>query len=113
MNALIIGRVWAGVGGAGMYLGYSDFERFCGPTMLTKYNSVLNLISINTSMQERPIYVAISGIVWGAGSILGPVIGGSFADSSATWRWVSIPAMFSSKSCYSKLLTSCRPSIST
>ena len=81
--------------------------------MLTTCNSVLNLISINTSLQERPIYVAISGIVWGAGSILGPVIGGSFADSPATWRWVSIPAMFSFKSCYWNLLTPCRPSIST
>ena len=100
MNALIVGRVWAGVGGAGMYLGYSDIQRFYEATMLTSCNSVLNLISINTSMQERPVYMALSGIVWGAGSILGPVIGGAFADSSATWRWVSTPNMFSSKSCY-------------
>jgi MFS family permease len=76
MNALIVGRVIAGIGGAGMYLGN------------------LNLISINTSMRERSVYQAGLGIVWGAGTILGPVVGGSFADSSATWRWVYIPDLY-------------------
>lgn len=28
-----------------------------------------------------------SGAVWGIGTILGPVVGGAFAESSATWRW--------------------------
>ncbi|KIM94421.1 hypothetical protein OIDMADRAFT_45798 [Oidiodendron maius Zn] len=69
MNALIIGRVIAGVGGAGMYLG------------------LLNLIAINTTTRERPAYMGGTGVVWGTGTILGPVIGGAFADSSATWRW--------------------------
>jgi MFS family permease len=27
------------------------------------------------------------GVVWGIGTILGPVVGGAFADSYATWRW--------------------------
>ena len=70
MNALIAGRVIAGMGGAGMYLG------------------LLNLISINTTIRERPAYMGGIGVVWGIGTILGPVIGGAFADSSATWRWV-------------------------
>jgi len=26
-------------------------------------------------------------LAWGAGAILGPVIAGAFAGSSATWRW--------------------------
>jgi MFS family permease len=69
MNALIIGRVIAGIGGAGMYLGN------------------LNLITINTSPRERPMYQGGLGVVWGTGTILGPVIGGAFADSGATWRW--------------------------
>lgn len=72
MNALIVGRVIAGVGGAGMYLG------------------LLNLISINTTIRERPAYIGGTGVVWGAGTILGPVIGGAFADSAATWRWVRL-----------------------
>ncbi|KAK4061646.1 uncharacterized protein Triagg1_10188 [Trichoderma aggressivum f. europaeum] len=52
-DALIIGRAIAGIGGAGMYLG------------------------------------------WGVGCILGPVIGGAFSVSSATWRWafyINLPA---------------------
>ncbi|KAI9695392.1 MAG: hypothetical protein M1820_008647 [Bogoriella megaspora] len=69
MNSLIVGRVIAGAGGAGVYLG------------------MLNLLSINTLEKERPIYYGLTGIVWGVGTILGPVIGGAFADSSATWRW--------------------------
>lgn len=72
MNALIVGRVIAGVGGAGMYLG------------------TLNLVAINTTITERPLYLGGVGITWGLGTILGPVIGGAFADSGATWRWVSI-----------------------
>lgn len=69
MDALIFGRVIAGLGGSGLYLG------------------VLTILSSITTPQERPLYVASSGLTWGFGSVLGPVIGGSFADSSATWRW--------------------------
>ncbi|KAK2882603.1 hypothetical protein FQN49_000175 [Arthroderma sp. PD_2] len=86
MDSLIVGRVMAGVGGCGMYLG------------------VLNYIAIFTTLRRRPIYMGLTGIVWGSGAILGPVIGGSFADSSATWRWafyinlvlaaVALPALF-------------------
>ncbi|KAL4963029.1 major facilitator superfamily domain-containing protein [Aspergillus stella-maris] len=69
MNALIIGRVIAGAGGAGMYLGG------------------LNLTAVLTTMEERPIYMAINGTVWGVGTIIGPLVGGGFVQSSATWRW--------------------------
>lgn len=80
MNALIVGRVIAGVGGAGLYLG------------------MLNLIAINTLEKERPAYMGGTGVIWGAGTILGPVIGGAFADSSATWRWVGHSVFCSSSS---------------
>ncbi|RHZ44112.1 uncharacterized protein CDV56_101539 [Aspergillus thermomutatus] len=72
MNALIVGRVIAGAGGAGMYLGG------------------LNLTAIFTTLEQRPLYMALNGMVWGVGqlrTILGPVIGGAFVQSSATWRW--------------------------
>ncbi|SPO07260.1 related to aflatoxin efflux pump AFLT [Cephalotrichum gorgonifer] len=69
MNALIVGRVWAGAGGAGMYLG------------------TLNLLSTTTTPKERAFYLGFIGFVYGGGCILGPIIGGLFADSGATWRW--------------------------
>ncbi|OBT66391.1 hypothetical protein VE03_04914 [Pseudogymnoascus sp. 23342-1-I1] len=69
MNALIIGRVIAGVGGSGMYVG------------------VMTLLSVTTSIQERPMYVGLTGLLWGIGTVLGPIIGGAFTDSSAGWRW--------------------------
>ncbi|KAI9372485.1 MFS general substrate transporter [Aspergillus egyptiacus] len=62
MNSLVVGRVLAGMGGNGMYLG------------------VMTLLSVNTSDLSR-------GLVWGIGTVLGPVVGGAFVESPATWRW--------------------------
>lgn len=56
MNALIIGRVIAGVGGCGMYSG------------------CLTYIAALTTLQERPIYTAGVALAWGIGSVLGPVV---------------------------------------
>ncbi|KAF5664284.1 putative DHA14-like major facilitator ABC transporter [Fusarium heterosporum] len=69
IEALIIGRVIAGIGGAGMYSG------------------TLTYVSVLTGPKEKPAYLAGSTVVWGIGSVLGPVVGGVFAASSATWRW--------------------------
>lgn len=71
MNVLIIGRVIAGLGGSGMYIG------------------ALNFVSALGSTQKLPLYNALIGACWGTGAILGPVVGGAFSTSSATWRWVS------------------------
>ncbi|KAK2803073.1 hypothetical protein FQN50_007154 [Emmonsiellopsis sp. PD_5] len=70
MDALIVGRVIAGTGGAGMYLG------------------TITYIAMTTSPREGPHYMAIASLVWGVGTVLGPIIGGAFAESAATWRWV-------------------------
>lgn len=69
MTALIIGRVIGGIGGSGTYSGGITY------------------ISVITTDHERPLY--LSGIIamWGLGSVLGPIIGGAFAASAATWRW--------------------------
>jgi MFS family permease len=69
MNILIGGRIVCGIGGVGQYIG------------------VMNFIPRLTSMRERPIYLGAIGITWGAGTVLGPILGGAFTDSSATWRW--------------------------
>lgn len=41
MNAMIVGRVIAGIGGNGMYIG------------------VITLLSVNTTPQERPLYLSL------------------------------------------------------
>ncbi|MCJ1307876.1 hypothetical protein MMC25_001524 [Agyrium rufum] len=69
MDVLIVGRAIAGLGASGMYVG------------------CLTYLSLMTTVRERPIYMGLVGLVWGLGSILGPVIGGAFVDSNATWRW--------------------------
>jgi MFS family permease len=56
MNAMILGRVIAGVGGAGMYAG------------------TLTYVAVCTSMEERAAYMAGSTAVWGIGTVLGPVV---------------------------------------
>lgn len=40
-----------------------------------------------TTPHERPLYLSGILVIWGIGSVVGPIIGGAFADSSATWRW--------------------------
>jgi MFS family permease len=69
MNALIVGRAICGVGGSGMYVG------------------VMTLLAATTTMHERPMYIGGTGLTWGLGTVLGPIIGGGFSDSSAGWRW--------------------------
>lgn len=40
-----------------------------------------------TTVRQRAFYNGLIGFVYGGGCILGPIVGGSFADSAATWRW--------------------------
>lgn len=80
INALIVGRVIAGIGAVGIYTG------------------ALFLISVNTSEEERytpiddqadkrPKYIGMTGAMWGLGTVLGPVVGGAFTDGHGGWRW--------------------------
>ncbi|CAK7218099.1 hypothetical protein SBRCBS47491_003392 [Sporothrix bragantina] len=69
MGALIVGRVLAGAGGTGMYLGG-----------LTHFSAL-------TPPQTRGTYITGITFVWGIGSILGPVVGGALSTSHASWRW--------------------------
>ncbi|KAG2418430.1 hypothetical protein HFD88_001531 [Aspergillus terreus] len=69
IDSFIVGRAIAGAAGCGMYMG------------------LLTLLSVTTDNVERPKYLSLTGLIWGIGTVLGPVIGGAFGDSSATWRW--------------------------
>ncbi|KAI6086547.1 major facilitator superfamily transporter [Hypoxylon rubiginosum] len=67
MDAIIVGRVFLGVSGSAMY---------CG---------ILTLVAVNTVDHERPAYISLCGLVWGVGTVIGPVIGGAF--QKVDWRW--------------------------
>ena len=69
MDALIVGRAICGFGGSGMYIG------------------VMTLLSLLTTTKERATYLGLTGLTWGTGTVIGPLVGGGFAASSATWRW--------------------------
>ncbi|CAG8890493.1 unnamed protein product [Penicillium egyptiacum] len=71
---------------------YAGGMRLKGLTIV-QMKSGLNLTAVLTTLEERPIYMAINGMVWGAGTILGPIVGGAFVQSSATWRWVCPPIL--------------------
>ena len=49
--------------------------------------SILNYFSLITADRERGRYISGMGVTWGIGAVLGPVVGGAFATSAATWRW--------------------------
>ena len=52
MNALIVGRTLCGLGASGIYIGS------------------VNLVSLLTTIQERPTYLGLTGLTWGAGTVL-------------------------------------------
>lgn len=88
MDALIVGRGIAGLGGAGIFLGYVQEQRHRIKSLLICILlSILNYFSLCTSDKERGRYISGTGVVWGTGAVLGPVVGGAFSTSSATWRW--------------------------
>ncbi|KXT01998.1 hypothetical protein AC578_6530 [Pseudocercospora eumusae] len=69
INALIVGRAFSGVGGSGMAVG------------------IWSMLSLTTTEEERAFYMRLPNLAWGIGIIVGPIVGGAFAEGSATWRW--------------------------
>ncbi|OTA96260.1 hypothetical protein M434DRAFT_393107 [Hypoxylon sp. CO27-5] len=67
-RAFIVGRAIAGLGSSGMFSGM----------MVIMFHVV--------PLRQRPIYQGIFGAVFAIGSVVGPLIGGSFTDR-VTWRW--------------------------
>ena len=59
MNVLIFGRALCGLGGVAMYAG------------------VMTLLSVTTTEHERPMYIGLTGVTWGLGTVLGYEIASS------------------------------------
>ena len=75
MDLLIFGRALCGTGGIGVYAG------------------VMTLLSVNTTEHERPMYIGFTGLTWGLGTVLGPIIGGKLSH-----LWSFPPPVGSSRS---------------
>lgn len=67
-TAFIIGRAISGVGASGLMSG----------TMVIMIYTV--------PLQQRPIYQGAFGAIFALGSVIGPLLGGTFTDK-VTWRW--------------------------
>ncbi|OJD33660.1 mfs aflatoxin efflux [Diplodia corticola] len=67
--AFIVGRAIAGVGAAGIFAGCIVSMVYAVP------------------LEKRPQLQGMFGALFGIASIVGPLIGGAFTSSAATWRW--------------------------
>lgn len=73
---LIVGRLIAGGGGAGLYVG------------------ILTLVGYAVPIRKRLVYMSIDTSMFGAASVAGPLLGGLFTDTpKLTWRfcfWINL-----------------------
>jgi MFS family permease len=74
--ALIIGRLIAGAGGGGLYVG------------------TLTYMGLAVPIQKRPFYISLVTSMFGVASVAGLLLGGVFTDSEKlTWRfcfWINV-----------------------
>ncbi|KFX96550.1 hypothetical protein V490_03303 [Pseudogymnoascus sp. VKM F-3557] len=67
-NVFIVGRAIAGTGTSGMFSG------------------LMVIMFYTLPLQHRPIFQGFFGAIFALGSVIGPLVGGTFTDK-VTWRW--------------------------
>lgn len=72
-TALIVGRAIAGLGAAG--IGAAGIG-----------SGTHTIIAFSASPKNRPIFKGVMGTSYGIAAVVGPLIGGAFANK-ASWRW--------------------------
>ncbi|KAF2199074.1 major facilitator superfamily transporter [Delitschia confertaspora ATCC 74209] len=68
-TVLIIGRAIAGLGSSGIFTG------------------AIVIILHTVPLHRRPLLQGLFGACFGVASVAGPLLGGAFTESKATWRW--------------------------
>lgn len=69
IESLLVGRSTQGVGGGGL--------------IALTYVIMADMVTL----RERGKWIAIIALTWAVGSVIGPVLGGIFAEK-ASWRWI-------------------------